>query len=134
MDRAGMRLTGRGPRFSIIHRASALRPKPPKRSGHQKWEQALYLHGPSSENAARTRVCACSSTTAMSRIHMICMWIWGKAASGLPSIGLSKLCSRSRVLYELPINPRNVARSARLFDTHQDQGGAFDHPKSTTIN
>ena len=31
------------------------------------------------EKAVRTRVCACSSTTAISRDHMICMWICDKA-------------------------------------------------------
>src|SRR5690348_16952147 len=32
------------------------------------------------ENAVRTKVCACSSTTAMSRLHMICAWICDRAA------------------------------------------------------
>src|SRR5579864_229922 len=32
------------------------------------------------ENAVRTKVCACSSTTAMSRLHMICAWICESAA------------------------------------------------------
>src|SRR6266851_7887723 len=32
------------------------------------------------ENAVRTKVCACSSTTAMSRLHMICVWICDNAA------------------------------------------------------
>ncbi len=35
------------------------------------------------ENAVRTRVCACSSTTAISRDHMICMWICDRAVFAL---------------------------------------------------
>ena len=38
------------------------------------------------ENAVRTRVCACSSTTAMRRLHMICMWICERAVLGLDII------------------------------------------------
>ncbi len=38
------------------------------------------------ENAVRTKVCACSSTTAMSRLHMICAWICDSAALDLSSI------------------------------------------------
>src|SRR6516165_4797816 len=49
-------------------------------------------------NAVRTSVCACSSTTAISRLHMICIWIWDKAVFGREIIGrLSKL-SRTREL------------------------------------
>ena len=39
------------------------------------------------EKAVRTRVCACSSTTAISRLHMICMWIWDNAVLGMEGIG-----------------------------------------------
>ena len=39
------------------------------------------------ENAVRTSVCACSSTTAISRDHMICMWICDSAVLGRESIG-----------------------------------------------
>ena len=38
------------------------------------------------EKAVRTKVCACSSTTAISRDHMICMWICDKAVFGRDSI------------------------------------------------
>src|SRR5881227_108991 len=39
------------------------------------------------EKAVRTRVCACSSTTAISRDHMICMWICDSAVFGRDGIG-----------------------------------------------
>src|SRR5438876_8265465 len=39
------------------------------------------------EKAVRTRVCACSSTTAISRDHMICMWICDSAVLGREIIG-----------------------------------------------
>src|SRR5216684_7304613 len=35
------------------------------------------------EKVVRTRVCACSSTTAMRRDHMICMWICARAEFAL---------------------------------------------------
>src|SRR6266436_885136 len=35
------------------------------------------------EKAVRTSVCACSSTTAMRRLHMICMWICERAELAL---------------------------------------------------
>src|SRR5437660_15191 len=38
------------------------------------------------EKAVRTKVCACSSTTAINRDHMICMWICDSAVLGLDSI------------------------------------------------
>src|SRR5580700_4601931 len=34
------------------------------------------------ENAVRIMVCACSSTTAIRRFHMIWVWIWASAAFG----------------------------------------------------
>src|ERR1700722_10871557 len=34
------------------------------------------------ENAVRIMVCACSSTTAIKRFHMIWVWIWASAALG----------------------------------------------------
>ena len=41
------------------------------------------------EEQAQTLVRTAFSTTAISRLHMICMWIWDTAVLGLPSIGLS---------------------------------------------
>src|ERR1700733_2175352 len=38
------------------------------------------------ENAVRTSVCACSSTTAIRRDHMICRWICESAVLGRDSI------------------------------------------------
>ncbi len=39
------------------------------------------------EKAVRIRVCACSSTTAIRRDHMICMWSWESAVLGREIIG-----------------------------------------------
>src|SRR5437667_8991298 len=57
-------------------------------------------------NAVRTRVCACSSTTAISRLHMICVCSWDNAALGRatmmkPYVRWTKapLC---QVLYQRP--------------------------------
>ena len=39
------------------------------------------------EKAVRIMVCACSSTTAMSRLHMICVWICARAVLGRATMG-----------------------------------------------
>src|SRR5204863_6815477 len=64
------------------------------------------------ENAVRTRVCACSSTTAISRDHMICMWICDSAVLGLDSMdqilaAVPKASYRLRIL-GFPAGPRQM--------------------------
>ena len=55
--------------------------------------------------AVRTSVCACSSTTAIRRFHMICSWICASAALDGPS--WSALASSVRY------NPRRSMRAAK---------------------
>ena len=62
------------------------------------------------ENAVRTKVCACSSTTAISRLHMICMWIWESAVLGLEIIKCSlakSLTATAARFYVQPNRRRN---------------------------
>src|SRR5689334_4787107 len=47
------------------------------------------------ENAVRTNVCACSSTTAIKRLHMICIWICDNAVLGLEIIALPQNSGRA---------------------------------------
>src|SRR5689334_10005727 len=59
------------------------------------------------ENAVRTSVCACSSTTAISRDHMICIWICDSAALGrVDMVHLSNLRQKEEqsLSRELPIS------------------------------
>src|SRR4030081_148871 len=66
------------------------------------------------EKAVRIMVCACSSTTAMSRLHMICVWICARAAVGraimmAPVLGalrrhLSEHCFRIRGRHDVEID------------------------------
>src|SRR5581483_6819812 len=52
------------------------------------------------ENAVRSMVCACSSTTAISRFHMIWVWICASAALGRATMK-SNLAASERNITEL---------------------------------
>src|SRR5215831_21209971 len=56
------------------------------------------------ENAVRSMVCACSSTTAISRFHMIWVWICASAALGRETMK-SNLAADQRNIAEL-VDPR----------------------------
>src|SRR5580658_8990603 len=64
------------------------------------------------ENAVRIKVCACSSTTAINRDHMICMWICDSAVFGRESMR--------------PPLPRPGRRGGRILAPLGD----IDHPLS----
>src|SRR5579863_5801167 len=57
------------------------------------------------ENAVRIRVCACSSTTAMSRLHMIWVWICDRAALGRVSMASGSVAARQMNISEA-VDPR----------------------------
>src|SRR4051794_22340391 len=59
------------------------------------------------ENAVRTKVCACSSTTAISRDHMICIWICDSASFG--RIGIAFILYGYGIGFALPGNPTQTA-------------------------
>src|SRR5690242_4734625 len=61
------------------------------------------------ENAVRTSVCACSSATAMSRLHMICAWICDRAAFERSSIASP---SKPRASYQalVKVPPVRIGR------------------------
>src|SRR6185437_2723011 len=66
------------------------------------------------ENAVRNMVCACSSTTAISRFHMIWVWICASAALG-----------RATMTSNLAAGERNIAElvELRLEQRTDDSGG-----------
>src|SRR6516164_6261662 len=66
------------------------------------------------ENAVRSMVCACSSTTAISRFHMIWVWICASAAFG-----------RATMKSNLEASERNIAElvDLRLEQATDDGGG-----------
>src|SRR5271163_1349468 len=65
------------------------------------------------ENAVRTKVCACSSTTAINRLHMICMWICDNAVFALDNIARPLITpardARVTASYVFSLDPRNAS-------------------------